>query len=67
MLGSAEFILGIALIIGALALGWSARLGVTGPVRRIAMMPVVEDYFVIVLLIAIVAGGVLIATAVGAT
>jgi hypothetical protein len=60
-----EFISGVALVIVALWLGWAARPNATGPVRRFAMMPWVEEYFVIVLLAAIMAGAVLIAIAVG--
>jgi hypothetical protein len=65
MFASAELISGIAIIIAALWLGWAARPSATGPVRRIAMMPWIEEYFVIVLLAAIMAGALLIAAAVG--
>jgi hypothetical protein len=63
---SIEFIVGVALIIAALWLGWAARASATGPIRRFAMMPVIEDYFVIFLLAVIVSGAVLIAAGAGA-
>ena len=66
MVGSLEFILGIAIIIGALWLGWSARASATGPVRRFAMTPWVEEYFVIFIMAAGLGGAVLIMSAAGA-
>ena len=64
-MASIDFISGVALVIGALWLGWAARPSATGPVRRFAMMRLVEEYFVILLLAAIMAGAVLIAVAFG--
>jgi len=60
-----EFILGVATIVVALWLGWAARASATGPVRRFAMLPLIEEYFVILLLAAIMTGIILIAVAVG--
>jgi hypothetical protein len=55
-----EVILGAAMIIAALVLGWAARPSATGPVRRFAMTPVVEEYFIIGLMVIILAGACLI-------
>jgi len=65
MIASMEFIMGAATVIVALWLGWAARASATGPVRRFAMLPLIEEYFVIFILAAILAGAVLIATAAG--
>ena len=64
-MASIELVSGVAIIIVALWLGWAARASATGPVRRFAMTPIIEDYFVIVILAALLAGAVLIAIAAG--
>ena len=65
-MASIEFISGVALVIAALWLGWSARVSATGPIRRFAMTPWIEEYFVVFLKAAILSGVILIAIAVGA-
>ena len=58
-----EVIFGAAMIIAALVLGWAARPSATGPIRRFAMSRVVEQYYIIALIVMIVAGIALIALA----
>ena len=58
-----EVILGGAMIIAALALGWAARPSATGLVRRFAMTRIVEEYFLVALMAMIIGGATLIALA----
>jgi hypothetical protein len=64
-MASMEMIFGVAIVVAALWLGWAARATATGPVRRFAMLPWIEEYFVIFILTVILAGVVLIAVAAG--
>ena len=65
-MASAELILGVAVIIVAAWFLWAARPSATGPVRRLASLPLIEPYFIVFIMALILAAAILIALATGA-
>ena len=64
-MASTEVVIGVAVILLALFLAWSARVKVAGIGRRIMFLPYMEPIFPVVLLGLVMTGAVLIAIGLG--
>ena len=58
---SAEVLIGVVIILGALVLGWAARPRAAGFARRAMSKPSVEPYFPIIIAALLVLGAIFIA------
>jgi len=62
---SAEFILGVAVIVGALSLFWFCRPSASSFIRNVAAHPLIEPYFPVIIMALVVVGAIVTALALG--
>jgi hypothetical protein len=62
---SAEFIVGVAIVVGTLFLSWAGRPSGSGTVRRFIFHPLIEPYFPVIVMWLLAMSAILIALGLG--